>query len=203
MWELDHRKGWVLKNWCFRIVVLEKTLESPLDSKAIKPINPKGNQHWILIRRTDVEAEASIFCHLMWKVNSLEKTLMLGKTESDRGWDGWIASLIQWTWTWANSRRWWGIARPGVLQSMGSQRVKHSLVTQQQQQIINQTYTCVLAKSLQSCLTLCNSMYYSPPGSSVHGDAPGKNAGVGCHALLQEPNLSGWCHYFFIVTKYI
>jgi len=58
MWELDHKKDWALKNWCFWIVVLEKTLESPLDSKNIKPVNPKGNQPWIFIGRTDAEAEA-------------------------------------------------------------------------------------------------------------------------------------------------
>ena len=60
MWELDHKESWVLKNWCFRTVVLEKTLESPLDSKEIKPVNPKENQLWIFIRETDVEAEAPI-----------------------------------------------------------------------------------------------------------------------------------------------
>ena len=58
MWELDHKKGWVLKNWCFRTVVLEKTLENPLDSKEIKPVNPKRNQLWIFTERTDAEAEA-------------------------------------------------------------------------------------------------------------------------------------------------
>ena len=58
MWELDHKEGWALKNWCFQIAVLEKTLESPLDSKEIKPVNPKGNQHWVFIGRTDAEAEA-------------------------------------------------------------------------------------------------------------------------------------------------
>ena len=58
MWELDHKEGWVLKNWCFWTVVLEKTLESPLDSKEIKPVNLKGNQPWIFIGRTDAEAEA-------------------------------------------------------------------------------------------------------------------------------------------------
>ena len=86
MWELDHKKGRVLKNWCFWSVVLEKTLESPLDSKVIKPVNPKGNQTWIFNGSTD--AEAPIFGHLMWKVNSLEKTLMLGKMEGkrNRGW---------------------------------------------------------------------------------------------------------------------
>ena len=60
MWELDHKEGWALKNWCFRIVVLEKTPESPLDSKKIKPVNPKGKQPWIFIGRTDAEAEAPI-----------------------------------------------------------------------------------------------------------------------------------------------
>ena len=60
MWEFDHKEGWVLKNWCFWIAVLEKTLESPLDSKEIKPVNPKGNKPWITIGRTDAEAEAPI-----------------------------------------------------------------------------------------------------------------------------------------------
>ena len=60
MWELDYKESWVLKNWCFWTVVLEKTLESPLDSKEIKPVNPKGNQPWIVIGRTDAEAEAPI-----------------------------------------------------------------------------------------------------------------------------------------------
>ena len=59
IWELDHQEGWVPKNWCFRTVVLEKTLESPLDSK-IKSVNPEGNQPWIFIERTDGEAEAPI-----------------------------------------------------------------------------------------------------------------------------------------------
>ena len=60
MWEFNHKEGWVLKNWCFWIVVLEKTLESPLDSKEIKPVNPKGNKPWITIGRIDAEAEAPI-----------------------------------------------------------------------------------------------------------------------------------------------
>ena len=60
MWELDHKKGWAWKNWCFQTMVLEKTLESPLDSKEIKPVNPKGNQPWIFIVRTVAEAEALI-----------------------------------------------------------------------------------------------------------------------------------------------
>ena len=81
MWELDHKESWALKNWCFWTVVFEKTLESSLDSKEIKSVNPKGNQSWIFIGRTDAEAEAPI---LWWRTDSLEKTLMLGKTESMR-----------------------------------------------------------------------------------------------------------------------
>ena len=84
MWELDHKEGWAPKNWCFRIVVLEKTFESPLNSKEIKPVNPKGNQSWIFIGRTDAETEAPIFGCLMWRANSLEKTLILEKIESKR-----------------------------------------------------------------------------------------------------------------------
>ena len=108
MWELDHKQGWVLKNWCFWTVVLEKTLESPLDRKEIKLVNSKGNQPWIFIWRTVLKF--LYFGHLMQRANSLEKTLMLGKVkslshvwlfvtqcwerlkakgeESGRGWDG-------------------------------------------------------------------------------------------------------------------
>ena len=78
------KESWVPNNWCFWIVVLELTLESPLDCKEIKPVNPKGNQSWIFTGRTDTEAEAPILGHLMWRANSLEKTLTLGKTEGRR-----------------------------------------------------------------------------------------------------------------------
>ena len=79
-WELDYEEGRAPTNWCFWSVVLEKTLESPLDSK-IKPVNPKGNRPWIFIRRTDAEAEAPVLGHLIWRADLLEKTLMPGKTE--------------------------------------------------------------------------------------------------------------------------
>ena len=76
-----------MKNWCFWTVVLEKTLESPLDCKEIQPVNPKGNQSWIFVGRTHAETETPILGHLMWRTDSLEKTQMLGKTEGRRrGW---------------------------------------------------------------------------------------------------------------------
>ena len=89
MWELDYKESWVPKNWCFWTVMLEKTLESPLDSKEIKPVNPKGNQFWIFIGRTDAKAETPI----LWAPDGKnwlteKKTLTLGKIESGRrrGW---------------------------------------------------------------------------------------------------------------------
>ena len=88
MWELVYRENWVPKNWCFWTVVLEETLESPLDFKEIQPVNPKGNQFWIFIGRTDAEAETPILWLPDPKTDSLEKTLIWGKTEGwrRRGW---------------------------------------------------------------------------------------------------------------------
>ena len=81
LWELDHKEGWALKNWCFQIVVLEKTLESPLDSKEIKPVNLKGNQPWIFAGRTDAEAEAP----LLWLSDA--KTWLTRKKKN--AWKDW------------------------------------------------------------------------------------------------------------------
>ena len=88
LWELDYKESWVLKNWCFWTVVLEKTLERPLDCKEIQPVHPKGNQSWIFIGRTDVEVKLQYFGHLTRRTDSFEKTLMLGNIEGSRrrGW---------------------------------------------------------------------------------------------------------------------
>ena len=88
MWELDYEESWAPKNWCFWTMVLEKIIDVPLDCKEIQPVHLKGNQSWIFIRRTDVEAETPIFWPPDAKNFSLEKTLMLGKIESRkrRGW---------------------------------------------------------------------------------------------------------------------
>ena len=84
IWELDYKESWVPKNWCFWTVVLEKTLLSPLDCKEIQPVHPKGDQSWVFFGTTDAEAETPILGHLMLRGDSLEKTLMLGKTEGRR-----------------------------------------------------------------------------------------------------------------------
>ena len=110
MWELDYKESWTLKNWCFWTAVLEGNLESPLDSKEIQPVHPKGNQPWTFLGRTDAEAKLQYFGHLMGRTNSLEKTLILGKIEGRRRrgrqrmrWLGGI--MTQWTRIWANSGR--------------------------------------------------------------------------------------------------
>ena len=85
MWELDYRESWAPKNWCFWTVVFKKTLQSPLDCKEVKPVNPKGNQSLIFIGRTDFSwSWNSYFGHLMQRTDSLEETLMLGRIEGRR-----------------------------------------------------------------------------------------------------------------------
>ena len=109
MWEFDCEESWVLKNWCFWTVVLEKTLESPLDCKEIQPVHPKGDQFWVFIGRADAEAETPI----LWPPHA--KSWLIGKDpdweglgaggeRDDRGWDDWMASLTGWTWVWINSK---------------------------------------------------------------------------------------------------
>ena len=129
MWELDHTEGRAPKNWCFWTVVLEKTLESPLDCKEIKPANPKGNQSW------------KDWC---WNSNTLAtwcgeltyfkrpwcwERLRTGGEGDDRGYV-WTASLTQWTWISVNSGSRWWTDRPGVLRFMGLQRVRYYWATE-------------------------------------------------------------------------
>ena len=134
MWELDHKEGWELKNLCLQTVVLEKTPESPLDCKEIKSVHPKGNQPWIFIGRTDAEAETSVLWPPTAKNWQLKgpwcwERLKAGEGD-DRGWDGWMASPTRWTWIWVNSGSWWWTGKPGMLQSMGLQRVRHDWATE-------------------------------------------------------------------------
>ena len=88
MWELDCEESWAPNNWCFWTVVLEKTLESPLDCKGIQPVHSEGDQPWDFFVRNDAKLKLQYFGHLMWRVDSLEKTLMLGgiRGRRKRGW---------------------------------------------------------------------------------------------------------------------
>ena len=128
MWKLNHKESWVPKNWHFWTMDLKKTLGSPLDSKEIKPSILKEINHEY-IGRTDAGCEE--LTH--WKRPWCWERLKPGGEGDDRRQDGWMASLTQWTWVWASSRRWRRTGKPGMLQSMGLQRVSHNWATEQKQ----------------------------------------------------------------------
>ena len=124
MWELDYKESWAPKNWCFWTVVLERTLESPLDCKEIQPVHPKGDQSWKFIGRTDAEAETLI----LWPPDL--KNWLTGRdpdagkdwgqeekwtTEDEMVW--WMASPTRWTGVSVSSRSWWWTGKPDVLHS--------------------------------------------------------------------------------------
>ena len=135
MWELDLKESWALKNWCFWAVVWEKTVESPLDSKEIQPVHPKGDHSWGSLERLMLKLKLQYFGHLMWITDSFEKTLMLGKTEGRRRrgrqrmrWlDGITDSMAM---SLSKLQVFWWTGRPGVLWFMGSQRVGHDWQTE-------------------------------------------------------------------------
>ena len=139
LWELNRKEGWTPKNWCFQTVVLEKTPECPLDSKEIKPVNLKEINPEYSLEGLMLRLKRQYFAHLMRTADSSKSPWcwerLRAEREGVRGWDSWMASPIQWTWTWANFGRWWGIERPGMLQSMGSQRVGQAWATEQQQPV--------------------------------------------------------------------
>ena len=136
MWELACEEGWLLKNWCFWTVVLEKTLESPLDCKEIQPVHSEGDQPWDFFGRNDAKAETPI----LWPPH--EKSWLIGK-DSDAGKDwgreekgttehemaGWLPRLDGHQFG-LNSGSWWWTGRPGVLRFLGSQRVGHNWATE-------------------------------------------------------------------------
>ena len=138
MLELHYKKGWAPKNWWFWTVVLEKTLDSPLDCKEINPVHPKGDHSWIFIGRTDAETEVPI----LWPHDV--KNWLIGK-DSDAGKDWWQEEkgvtedkIVGWHHQlngheFEHSRRWWRTGKPGVLQFTGLQRAIHNLVPEQQQ----------------------------------------------------------------------
>ena len=112
MWELDFEESWAPKNWCFWTVVLEKTLESPLNSKEIQPVHHKGNQSWIFIGRTDAETNSNTLATWCEELTHLKRPwwwdrLKVGGEGDDRGWDGWMTSPIRRTWVWVGSASWW------------------------------------------------------------------------------------------------
>ena len=162
--------------------MLESSLESPLDHKEIQPVHPEGNQSWIFTGRTDAEAKTPILWPpelTHWKRPWCWERLKVGGEGDYRGWDGWMASLTQWTWVWASSRSWswWWTGKPGVLYSMGLQRVRHDWVTG-----LNWT-------ELKAYLDMTYLMHAGDQGSvSGSGRSPGEgNSNPLLYSCLESP----------------
>ena len=136
MWELDHKEGWAPKNWCFRIVLLEKTLESSLDCKKIKPVNPKGSQPWMFIGRTEAPTlwPPDVKSRLIWKDSDAGK-YWRQKEEVAEGETA--ASLTQQTWICAYAGRQWSAEDRAVLQSISSQELDTTEQLNNNRSIIN------------------------------------------------------------------
>ena len=190
MWELDYKESWAQKNWCFWTVVLEKTLESPLDCKKsnqsiLKEISPEYSLEGLMLK-----LKLQYFGHLMGRTDSLEKTLILGKIEGrrrwdDRGWDGWMASPTPWKWVWASSGSWWCTGKPVMLQSIGSQTVGHDWATFTQTHISVQFSYSVVSNSLHPRESQHTRPPCPPPTPRVHSNS--------------RPS-SRWCHPTILYT---
>ena len=135
MWELDCEEGWAPKNRCFWTVVLENTLWSPLDSKRssqsiLKEISPEKSLEGLMLKLKlqYLATWCKELTHL--KRPWCWERLKVGGEDDDRGWDGWMATPTRWTCVWGDSWSWWWTGRPGVLQSMGLQRVRHDWATE-------------------------------------------------------------------------
>ena len=133
------RESWTIKKaecrrmdaferWCWRRLLRVPWTAMRSNQSILKEISPEYSLEWLMLK-----LKLQYFGHLMQRANSFEKTLMLGLKAGgegdDRGWDGWMVSPTRWTWVWVNSRSWWWTGRPGVLRSMGLQRVGHDWST--------------------------------------------------------------------------
>ena len=159
MWKLDYKESWVLKNDAFELWCWRRLLRVPWTARRSNQSILKENSSEYSIEGLILKLKFQYFCHLIRRTDSLEKSLMLGKRlkvegEADnRGWDGLIASPTQWTWILVSSGSWWWTGKPGVLQSMGWQRVRHKWATE-----LNWTemFKCYSLKSSHPLLLLLN-----------------------------------------------
>ena len=143
------------KLWCWRILLRVPWAAKRSNQFFLKEINPEYSLQGLILK-----LKLQYFGHLMGRDDSLEKTLMLGKTEgrrrrSDRGWNGWMASLTQWTWVWVNSGSWQWTGRPGVLQFRGSQRVRHNWATELNWIDLDNVKNKLLLVKFMACSWLC------------------------------------------------
>ena len=141
MWELDHKEGWAFKLWCWRRLLRVPWRARSSKQSILKESNPEYSSEGLMLK-------LQYYGHLMQKAWCWER-LRTGREEDSRGWGGWTASLTQRTWVWTNSRRWWRTGKPGMLQSMGLQRVEHdwTATTKVQHAWTTTTQRCMVSRS--------------------------------------------------------
>ena len=195
MWELDHKEGWPPKNWCFWTVVSKRLLRVPWTARRsyqsiLKKINPEYSLEGLMLK-----LKLQYFGHLMWRTDSLKKTpcweRLKAEGEGDnRGWDGWMTSPTQRTWVWVSSGRWWRTGKPGVLPSVGPQRVEEDWESEQPQ----------IRNSGRLRTTFDVSTTWRTPSL---GGVPGFLSLVRCETESQPtthllPDLEPWLHVFLV-----
>ena len=176
----------------------------------LKEISPEYSLKGLMLK-----LKLQYFGHLIWRAGSIEKTLILGRLRAEgeggnRGWDGWMVSLTQWTWVWANSRRRWRTGKSGMLQFMGSQRFRHDLVTEQQcikEKYVLLYYTLLFYLKQCACVVSCFrhvQLLATPWPTSLlfPWDSPGKKTGMGCHFLPQGVFLTQGSNSCFLHLLY-
>ena len=171
-WTLNKAKGWItdaVELWCWRRLLRVPWTARRSNQSILKEISPEYSLEGLMLK-----LKFQYFGHLMWRTDSLGKTLMLGEIgaggEGDyRGWDGWMASLTRWTWVWASSGKWWWTGRPGVLQSMGSQRVGHDWGTDWTEDLVRVRGVPVCKKWVKGWLNTGTFSDTSDLGKSISG----------------------------------
>ena len=160
-WTIKKAEHWridAFKLWCWRRLLKVPWTARRSNQSILKEISPEYSLEGLILK-----LKLQYFGHLMWRTDSFEKTLMLGKIEvggegDDRGWGGWMASPSQWTWVWVSPGSWWWTGNPGMLQSMGSQKVRHNGATE-----LKGTYYwtwCILQVRTLKALQRCRPLYH-------------------------------------------
>ena len=188
----EHQRIDAFEMWCWG-----RCLQSPLDSEEIQPVHPKGDQSWVFTGRTDAGWNSNTLATWCEELTHLKRPwcwegLKAGGEGDNRGWDGWMASPIQWTWVWVNSRSWWWTGKPGVLQSMGSQRVGDDWVNWTElnwKKYKNPTMWSGISQTRKTTYCRYHVWKMSRTGTSLRTESPpavsrGWESGAGAYLLL-------------------
>ena len=188
----EHRRIDAFEPWCWRRLLRVPWAAKRSNQPILKEIDPEYSLEGLLLK-----LKLQYFGHLMWRTDSLEKTLMLGKIEGRRrrGWQrmrGWMASLSRWTWVWASSGRWWWTVKCGMLQSMGSQRVRHDWVTEQQPQCAMPKFGVNMYRKVCAHIFRCSILCPNLTQPATWRREGQHMSGLHFHSLLWTTGKSPW-----------